>query len=342
MRRSDLLGQGELLDADGTLSESGYAFSQVKSYDRNSIRARKSRIKEWDSYYFCDEKFAVALTIARGAHTSLASASLIDFEHIRYIAKSKIGPNGKSKLVMPNSCSSGSVRIEKGDAEITFMTGDDGARRIDAEIERFFKKDTFRCSIELDPYCGDNITCAIPFDKSNRFCYDTKINCLKGKGRFELGDKEYFFDNGMGGFDWCRGVLPRKNRRYRASLSCALDDGTPFGLNLGYGFGMPTASENAIFFDGKANKLKEVNFDIPFTLDMPDYLKPWKICDGDGRLEMIFYPMVDDHEKTHAFRFALERHRVFGKFYGKATLDDGKLVAVTDRIGFAEFVATKW
>ncbi|MCY1039564.1 DUF2804 family protein, partial [Staphylococcus nepalensis] len=32
------------------------------------------------------------------------------------------------------------------------------------------------------------------------------------------------------------------------------------------------------------------------------------------------------------------QHQVFGKFYGKVTLDDGTIIEITDFMGFAEKV----
>ncbi|MBD5131400.1 MAG: DUF2804 domain-containing protein [Clostridiales bacterium] len=339
---SHLLGVGELLDAHGTLQQSGYAYSQVKSYDRAAIKASKLRIKEWDYYYFGDSKFAVALTVADNSYMSLASVSLIDFEHIRYITKSKIGLLSRGKLNMPSTCSCGDVRIAKGGVKIEFTIDETGQRKLNAEFPKFDGKTNFKCEIELDPTTGDNITVAIPFKKRKQFYYNTKINCLCGKGWFEVGDERYTFDNGIGGLDWGRGVWPYKNKWYWSSLSCVLDDGTPFGLNLGYGFGMPTASENVIFYNGKANKLRNVTFDIPFTLEKPDYLKPWKIADDSGRLDITFFPMVDRKDKMHALCLMTDQHQVFGKFYGNVTLDDGRVIAVTNKIGFAEYVRNKW
>ena len=105
--RSGLLGEGKLLDARGVLCEGGYAFSQVKDYDRKAVKGGKLRIKEWDYYYFGDDKYAIALTVADNSYMSLASASVIDYQHLRYITKSKIGLFPKGKLRMPSDCSSG-------------------------------------------------------------------------------------------------------------------------------------------------------------------------------------------------------------------------------------------
>lgn len=338
---SNILGEGKLLGPDGNLCESGYALSQVKTYNRADIKRKKMRIKEWDYYCFCDEDYAVALTVADNSYMSLGSVSVLDFKHLRYVTKSKIGFMPKGKLGMPSSCATGNVRFEKGGVEIVFETNENGERKLSCGFDKFDGKARFECSIELDAARGDNITVAIPFEKKRRFYYNTKINCLSGRGRFTVGDKRHEFVDGYGGLDWGRGVWPYNNTWYWSSLSCNVD-GKPFGLNLGYGFGKPTASENVMFYDGKANKIDAVKFDIPYTNGLPDYLKPWKITDDKQRLDILFYPMIDRKDKMKMLWLSTDQHQVFGKFYGKAVLDDGHIVSIVDKVGFAEKVTNKW
>lgn len=337
-----MLGSGKLLDASGALAESGYAFSQVKVYDRAAIKGKKLRIKEWDYYCFGDDKYAVALTVADNSYMSLGSVSVLDFSHLRYVTKSKIGLLPRGRLKMPSSIESGDVAFDKGGAKISFTVDDDGARRLVCEFKGFDKKLDFSCDVTLSAPSGDNITVAVPFKKRKQFYYNTKINCLGCSGWFRVGDERYEFGHGAcGGLDWGRGVWPYKNVWYWSSLSTSVD-GIPFGLNLGYGFGTSTETENAIFYDGKAHKLGNVKFDIPFTCGRIDYLKPWKMTDDAGRLEMIFYPLIDRKDKMRALCLATDQHQVFGKFYGKATLDDGTIIGISDKLGFAEHVKNRW
>ena len=63
--------------------------------------------------------------------------------------------------------------------------------------------------------------------------------------------------------DWGRGVWTYHITWYWASAS-GLVDGVPFGFNLGYGFGNTSAAtENMLFYSGKAHKLSRVRFKIP-------------------------------------------------------------------------------
>ncbi len=56
----------------------------------------------------------------------------------------------------------------------------------------------------------------------------------------------------------------------------------------------------------------------------------------------MFYPIIDRKDKMNALILSTNQHQVFGKFYGKATLDDGTIIDVKDKIGFAEHVKNKW
>ena len=173
--RSGLLGEGKLLDARGVLCEGGYAFSQVKDYDRKAVKGGKLRIKEWDYYYFGDDKYAIALTVADNSYMSLASVSVIDYQHLRYITKSKIGLFPKGKLRMPSDCSSGDVSFEKRGVQIKFSIAADGARRLTCRYEKFDGKRDFECELNLEPISGDNITVAVPLKKKKQFYYNTPL-----------------------------------------------------------------------------------------------------------------------------------------------------------------------
>ena len=51
----NILSEGQLLDSKGNLNEAGFAYSLVKQYQRNKIKASRWRIKEGDYYYMGDE-----------------------------------------------------------------------------------------------------------------------------------------------------------------------------------------------------------------------------------------------------------------------------------------------
>ena len=79
------LSKGRLLDSKGNLCEAGFSFQMVKEYDRKDIKAKKSRIKEWDYYYIGNNNYGVALTIDDNYLYGLGSVSILDFNKKTYI-----------------------------------------------------------------------------------------------------------------------------------------------------------------------------------------------------------------------------------------------------------------
>jgi len=181
----------------------------------------------------------------------------------------------------------------------------------------------------------------------------------------EFDGKTFEFKEGesFGVLDWGRGVWTYKNTWYWGSASGQIDK-VPFGWNIGYGFGDTSfASENMLFYDNKAHKLGQVTFNIPMknkkyvtrggccgasgieacTADLiEDYMSPWTFTSDDGRFEMDFVPIIDRASRTDVKLICSDQHQVFGRYSGKAVLDDGTVIRVRDFLGFAEKVFNKW
>ena len=152
--------------------------------------------------------------------------------------------------------------------------------------------------------------------------------------------KRYGFDpdTDFGTLDWGRGVWTRDNTWYWGSGNAVIN-GKPFGFNIGYGFGNTSAaSENVVFYDGKAHKLEDVTFHIPED----DYLKPWRFSSSDGRFEMAFQPILDRNSYTDMKLIISDQHQVFGRMDGYVILDDGTRLDVDDLLCFAEKVRNKY
>jgi hypothetical protein len=187
----------------------------------------------------------------------------------------------------------------------------------------------------------DTMVIATPWkEKKTAFYYNQKINCMRASGTVELDGKTYTLDpaTDYGTLDWGRGVWPYDNTWYWGSGNMTVD-GKPFGFNIGYGFGDTTAaSENIIFYDGKAHKIDDVKFNIPES----GYTDPWTFTSSDGRFEMDFVPILDRAAKIDIKFIITDQHQVFGRMSGKAILDDGKVIEIKDCLCFAEDVHNKY
>ena len=121
-------------------------------------------------------------------------------------------------------------------------------------------------------------------------------------------------------------------------------DGHKIGWNIGYGFGdTSAASENMVFYDGKAHKLDRVIFQIPVNENGDDdYMSPWCFTSSDGRFECDFQPVLDRKNRINAVLIESDQHQVFGNYSGTVTLDDGTVLEFQNIPGFAEKVKNRW
>mgnify|MGYP002861831709 CR=1 FL=1 len=333
-----------LLDENGHLVEAGYARSLLPVYDRKMIKANALRIKEWDYYLIYNDAFAIALTIDDNSYMALDSISFIDFNKKWEHTNSPMKFLSLGKRNFPSSSESGNVKGEGKDYRIEFIN-EEKERILNFEMDHFMKDKAIKGSIRLKKMNDESMVIATPYKESKvHFYYNQKINCMPARGSFIFDGKEYVFDekDSFAVLDWGRGVWTYKNTWYWGSAS-GMVDGKRFGFNIGYGFGdTSNASENMLFYDGKAHKLSQVTFNIPFKDGKEDYMSPWTFTSDDGRFEMDFVPILDRAANTDFIILGSNQHQVFGRFTGKAVLDDGAIVPIKDFLGFAEKVSNKW
>ena len=338
---------GPLHDGQGRLIETGYATSLIKEYDRKKIAANRLRVKEWDYYCVTSDRYALALTIADNGYMYMDSVSLLDFDNNRQSTASKISlPFGKRAL--PPTSVRGDIRVSGKDYEMVFEN-DGKKRRLYGRMDRFPTGGAQAAPLVFDVTLTDpprdSMVIVTPFaHKPRAFYYNQKINCLRAEGKVTHGNREFLFApaHSFAVLDWGRGVWTYENTWYWGSAS-GLAGGVPFGFNIGYGFGdTSAASENMLFYDGKAHKLSRVTFEIPMKDGREDYLSPWRFTSDDGRFEMAFQPVMDRSADIDLKLLRSDQHQVFGRFTGTAVLDDGTPVQIQNFLGFAEKVHNKW
>lgn len=343
-RNHEVTNIQDLLDEQGELREPGWSRKQVQRYDRSAIKAPAWRIKEWDYYIVMGDGFGVAFTISDLGYIGLQSVSLLLFdeesgnwEHTESVLNAL--PMGRIKL--PADSSEGSSRYGDKRLKLRFdVYKEKGVRRIRCDFKRFNGDKDLRCDILLKQPEMDSMVIATPWDEKHAFYYNQKINCMRAAGSVEYDGKVYLFNpkKDLGTLDWGRGVWTYDNTWYWGSGNTIVN-GKPFGFNIGYGFGNTTAAtENVIFYDGKAHKLDDVEFHIPEA----SYMDKWTFTSSDGRFEMEFQPVMDRAACMDFKVIISDQHQVFGKMSGKAILDDGTVIEIKDVLCFAEKVHNKY
>ena len=339
-RQTEITTPGALLNEKGDLARPGFSRALVQEYRRADVKVSPLRIKEWDYYLVNNGKFALALTVADNGYMGLDSVSLLDLEEGWEITKSPMSflPLGKKHL--PETSVTGDVHSAARGYGIHFIH--EGEKRVLIAYMNKFGESALSARVELTECPEDSLVIATPFDKPGHFYYNQKINCMRAKGEVVYDGKTYVFDpsDSFAVLDWGRGVWTYHNTWYWGSASYQVD-GVPFGWNIGYGFGdTSAASENMLFYDGKAHKISAVKFNIPGG--EKDFMSPWTFTSDDGRFEMDFVPVLDRAACTDVKLIKSDQHQVFGRFTGKAVLDDGRVIEVRDFPGFAEKVENKW
>ena len=335
---------GPLHDPNGRLIETGYATELIKTYDRSRIAARPFRIKEWDYYAICTDRFALALTIDHNGYMTMDSISLLDFAENSQVTCSRMNLPCFAKRSMPPTSERGNIRVTGKDYEIAFEN-DGTRRRLSGFMTHFPGENGIGFDLILTDAPKESMVIVTPYkNHPEAFYYNQKINCIRVSGSIKYQEKEYLCnpEDTFAVLDWGRGVWTYDNTWYWGSAS-GLADGVPFGFNIGYGFGdTSAASENVLFHNGKIHKLSQVHFNIPVKDGKEDYLSPWTFTSNDGRFEMNFVPVMDRCAKTDLKLICSDQHQVFGRFSGTAILDDGRKLEITNLMGFAEKVRNKW
>ena len=339
-----LLKPGRLLNDIGHLNEVGYHTKLIKKYERNAIKAKKIRIKEWDYFYLQGLDFGIALTIADNGYLGLLSVSYMDFKTKHYITKSHIIPMPLGSMKMPETSEFGTINIKKKQINFIFDYQKD-KRRLYVKFPNFQNDLPIEIDVELTEEPSDSMVIVIPFkEKKTHFYYNQKIPGFKVKGQVIMSNTVKTFDQkSLGLLDWGRGVWPYKNNWYW-SMAQGYYKGKIVAFNLGYGFGdNQHATENMLFYDGKAHKIGHVKFHIPEDeTGKKRYLDPWIFTASDERLHLTMTPLIDRTDNISVGVLQSKQHQVFGLFNGHIVLDDETVIPIKNIMGFAEDIQNKW
>ena len=343
MKQNEITRPIELLDDKGHITEEGWARRPFWRYDRSRIKAPWYRIKEWDYYCVLSQKrgYGIAFTVSDLGYAGLSSIVWLDFVKRTFTPVDSLKLLTLGKLGHSPVPERGDLHYKDKKLSISYLIGD-GKRRIVAESPSFGEGKGLKCDIRLaQDMSADSMNIATSWKENRRaFYYNHKVNCMPALGEVIIGNETFKFEpeDSFGVLDWGRGYWTYRNRWYWGSAS-GLYEGVPIGWNLGYGFSDRTpASENMIFYNGRAHKLEEIEFHI----DPANYLAPWKITSSDGRFEMDFEPVLNRHSNFKVLMLSSIQNQLFGYYSGQLILDDGRSLHIDKMLGLAEDVLNKW
>ena len=75
---------------------------------------------------------------------------------------------------------------------------------------------------------------------------------------------------------------------------------------------------------------------------MDEPLRPWRVRDPGGQLDLVLTPRYDKHSHVEAGELGSETHQVVGTWSGRLVTDDGLALDMVDAQGFAEEARQRW
>lgn len=340
----EILTPGPLLDASGSLTTAGW--SRQPMLDCNLEKAnfyglkflQPLRVKRWDYYAIFTPTHFFSFTISDIGYLGMIFAYVLDFATATFQEESIAVPFGKG-VDLPRNSQEGVSQFDNGKVLLRFSV-ENGARHLTLNWPQFGST-SLAADVRLTcPSEHESMTIVIPIEKK-RFYYNRKINCMPASGWARYGDSEHSLnpETCLGGLDWGRGVWAYSSFWLWASASGFLPDGRTIGLNMGYGFGdTSAASENAFILDGRVHKLGTLKFEY----DSQHFMRPWRMKDEDGRLELVFTPFYERVAKTDLKLLNSEVHQMFGRYRGTLVTNEGQSLIIENLVGFAEEHHAKW
>ncbi len=328
----------DLLDKSGNIAKPGYTVkADIYKYDRSKIKANPMRIKEWDFYQFNTDRYMLQIVIFDISLGGSVSLCLLDLETGKREETMVIDILTNGKYNMPSSAQKPhTLSYNKHGCSLKIDVKD-------AKRHIKFNRQDFSADItvyELPEH--ESMVMAVPFKKDGYFYYNQKMNCMTAEGfvKTPTMSVDLARDNAFCVLDWGRGVWPYKVDWFWGNGTTKLRDGKIFGFEIGWGFGdMSAASENMLFYDGKAHKIGE----ITMFRNENNLMEPWCFKTDDGRFKMVMTPIYDNYTSSRvAGIIGNQCHQVFGKWSGTAVLDDGKVIEINDVVAFCEHSDNRW
>ncbi len=324
-----------LLNPDGSLNAKGYANQMCVEYNREQVKSFPLKLKEWNFYQAIKGQYSLQVTLGHVSYICSVAAELIDFKTGKkwridtmkpfYVPRLDRNPEEDSINEFRSKDINLSYRVTRQMVQIRITGNGKDCGPVDIAID-----------FENDPNNEKMIICT-PFQKPTQFYLNYKENYYVGTGHVKFGELEVDFDGCTGVLDWGRGVWPYCHEWYWGNMTSHID-GIPFAFNIGWGFGdLSNATENMFFYNKKAYKLGVLQVDW----DQKDIMKPWKIRDPDGLLDMTFTPIFNHISENKLVIIDTHCDQLYGYFSGTIQTEDG-VREFTDHIAFLEHTVNRW
>jgi hypothetical protein len=183
---------------------------------------------------------------------------------------------------------------------------------------------------------------------AGRWLYTHKCYALEAEGHVRAGDLGDAFARGKGlaGLDFNRGYRARETYWNWAAAAGRASDGTRVGWHPTAGRRpeeVPSsagedAGDSARWLGAECVKIGAVFFDY----DAKNLMKPWRIRDAEGLVDLSFAPAGERAEDINVGLIVSRFHQPYGRFRGRLCSRTGQTFAIEDVFGVVEQHFAKW
>ena len=311
---------------------------------RANLRGRRWRTKRWDYWAVLAGDLVVGLVYADVGYLGLASIWWADLGRGTSGGAQHLDPLARS-ISLPDVPGSEPLRLRTPTLRMDMtedpdITSDTAGTRLVVDWTEASGAPGSLDVVLARPPGHESLSVVIPWSEQ-RFQFTTKDPARPATGVLRLGDRIHAIgDDAWGVLDVGRGRWPYSTRwNWGAGAGRSLE-GPVVGVQLGGRWTVGTGfTENAVTVDGRLHKIgRELRWE--YDWDRP--MRPWRVVDPDGALELTLTPRFDRHDRTEAVVARTEVHQVFGTWSGTVRAEDARTLTLRDVQGFAEESRSRW
>jgi hypothetical protein len=326
----------DLCLSDGRLNPAAVGWSRTPLH-RCNLHGRWPRKKRWNYWAITTESHLFSATISHLDYAGLVFVYYADFITGQFIETTRLLPLGRGCQLA--DVVAADARYDSPDLRVVMQQTAGGVDLTVGVADFEGRPLTARFAITLPPQ-HETLSVVVPWDERT-FQFTSKQNCLPATGVVTLGETETLFagEQSFACLDFGRGIWPRHCRWNWGSAS-GRQNGRLLGLNLGGQWTDGTGStENGVCVNGRLHKLSA---DLTWQYDKTDFMRPWRISDPAGRLDLTFTPFLERVAASNVGLVRSEVHQLFGRYNGQFTTGEGEVVPIHDLVGWAEDHVAVW
>jgi Protein of unknown function (DUF2804) len=316
---------------------------------RANLHGGWGRTKRWDYWAILAGDLVVSSVYADVDYLGLADVWWVDLGTGMSGGRGITVPGARG-MDLPEIPGTAPLRVDRRNLQLEITDDSDGTTHLRARWrERDGREGRLDAEVEL-PAGHESLNVVIPWS-DRQFQFTSKHQARPARGELVVGARRWEFgagdvgaergDAAWGVLDVGRGRWPYRTRwNWGGGAGEACPGGPIVGLQLGGRWTEGTGfTENGVLVDGSLHKLGS---ELRWDYDWADPMRPWRVLDPEGQLDLELTPRYDKHTKIEAVLMGTETHQVFGRWSGRFTPDSGATIELAGLLGFAEESRSRW